>query len=274
MSRLDISQFHQCTWETSQLSYIDFFKELSMLAGKARIPDDSPSMIRLFIEKQPKDIKIGLNHLSITKGEYSSLRLCLRDAATLSTSYEPYKRKSTGHFQAKSGSSKVLTTVVQPSQKSAIGPCRLCESEGKTGVTWSQEHWTTAHPRFSKPNNRKRTLNNLEEQDDSVAEDKDHNTEMRESFWDLFAVVEEQDQANKVETNYNIEPAPLDAKLCFALLVVDKRDDLGKISGSRVCIDLKAINKVMLPDLYPLPTLQEVLSKAVNARDQSHIVSR
>jgi hypothetical protein len=48
--------------------------------------------------------------------------------------------------------------------------------------------------------------------------------------------------------------------------VVDKRDDLGKVSGSRVCVDLKAINKVMLPDLYPLPTLQEVLSKAVRCR--------
>jgi hypothetical protein len=97
MSRLDILQFHQCTWENSQLSYIDFIKELSMLAGKARIPDDSPSMIRLFIEKQPKDIKIGLNNLSITKGEYVSLRLCLRDAATLSTSYEPYQRKGSGY---------------------------------------------------------------------------------------------------------------------------------------------------------------------------------
>jgi hypothetical protein len=55
MSRLDILQFHQCTWEISQLSYIDFIKQLSMLAGKAQIPDGSPSMIRLFIEKQPRD---------------------------------------------------------------------------------------------------------------------------------------------------------------------------------------------------------------------------
>jgi hypothetical protein len=66
--------------------------------------------------------------------------------------------------------------------------------------------------------------------------------------------------------NGNIEPAPLDSKRCFALLVVDKRDDLRKTSGSRVYIDLKAINKVMLPDLYPLPTLQEVLSKAVSCK--------
>jgi hypothetical protein len=83
MSRLDILQFHQCTWESSQLSYIDFIKQLSMLAGKARIPDDSPSMIRLFIEKQPKDIKIGLNNLCITKGEYVSLRRCMRDPTIL-----------------------------------------------------------------------------------------------------------------------------------------------------------------------------------------------
>jgi hypothetical protein len=55
--RLDLLKSHQCTWETSQLSYIDCIKEVSMLAGKARIPDDSPSMIRLFIGKQPKDIK-------------------------------------------------------------------------------------------------------------------------------------------------------------------------------------------------------------------------
>jgi hypothetical protein len=66
--------------------------------------------------------------------------------------------------------------------------------------------------------------------------------------------------------NGNIEPAHLDSKLYFALLVVKKRDDLGRTSGSRVCIDLKAINKVMLPDLYPLPTLPEVIAKAVRCK--------
>jgi hypothetical protein len=66
--------------------------------------------------------------------------------------------------------------------------------------------------------------------------------------------------------NGNIEPAPLDSKLCFALLVVDKRDDLGAVTGSRVCVDLKALNKVMLPDLYPVPTLQEVLARAVRCK--------
>jgi hypothetical protein len=74
------------------------------------------------------------------------------------------------------------------------------------------------------------------------------------------------DFVDEMLANGNIEPAPLDSKLCFALLVVDKRDYLGKVSGSRVCIDLKAINKVMMPDLYPLPTLQEALSKAVRCK--------
>jgi hypothetical protein len=66
--------------------------------------------------------------------------------------------------------------------------------------------------------------------------------------------------------NGNIELAPQDSKLCFALLVVDKRDDLGQVTGSCVCVDLKALNKVMLPDLYPLPSLSEVLAKAVRKR--------
>jgi hypothetical protein len=48
--------------------------------------------------------------------------------------------------------------------------------------------------------------------------------------------------------------------------VVDKRIDVGEVTGSRVCVELKALNKVMLPDLYPLPTLTEVLSKAVRQR--------
>jgi hypothetical protein len=65
-----------------------------MLPGKAQIPDTSPSMIRLFIEKQPKEIKIGLNNLGITKGEYVSLPVCMRDAATLSTSYEYFQRRN------------------------------------------------------------------------------------------------------------------------------------------------------------------------------------
>jgi hypothetical protein len=39
----------------------------------------------------------------------------------------------------------------------------------------------------------------LEREGYAEAEEKDPNTEMGESFWDLFAVVEEQDEANKVE---------------------------------------------------------------------------
>jgi hypothetical protein len=50
------------------------------------------------------------------------------------------------------------------------------------------------------------------------------------------------------------------------VLVVDKRDDIGQVTGSRVCVDLKALNKVMLPDIYPLPSLSEVLAKAVRRR--------
>jgi hypothetical protein len=48
--------------------------------------------------------------------------------------------------------------------------------------------------------------------------------------------------------------------------VVDKRDDLGDFTGSRVCVDLKALNKVMLPDLYPLHSLSEVLAMAFRER--------
>jgi hypothetical protein len=46
-----------------------------MLAGKAQISDTSPSMIRLFIEKQPKEIKIRLNNRSITRSEYVVMQL-------------------------------------------------------------------------------------------------------------------------------------------------------------------------------------------------------
>jgi hypothetical protein len=45
------------------------------------------------------------------------------------------------------------------------------------------------------------------------------------------------DFVEEMLVNGNIELAPLDFKLCFALLVVDKRDDLGKVSGSRLCVN-------------------------------------
>jgi hypothetical protein len=70
--------------------------------------------------------------------------------------------------------------------------------------------------------------------------------------------------------NGNIELASKDAKFCFALLVVDNRDDLGDVTASRVFVDLKALNKVMLPDLYPLPSLSEVHVKAVRERGPNY----
>jgi hypothetical protein len=52
----------------------------------------------------------------------------------------------------------------------------------------------------------------------------------------------------------NISVAPLDAKLCFPLLAVNKTDDEGRITGHRTCVDLSPINGILCDDLYPLPT--------------------
>jgi hypothetical protein len=65
-------------------------KEISVMAGKANIPDKDISSILLFIEKQPTEIRVGLNHLAVTKGAYTSLRTLFRDATSLSTSYDKF----------------------------------------------------------------------------------------------------------------------------------------------------------------------------------------
>jgi hypothetical protein len=88
--RADVLEFHGYVWEKSKLPYLAFMKEISVMSGKANIPDDDISSILLFIEKQPTEIRVALNNLAVTKGSYTSLRTLFRDATSLSTSYEKF----------------------------------------------------------------------------------------------------------------------------------------------------------------------------------------
>jgi hypothetical protein len=57
-----------------------------------------------------------------------------------------------------------------------------------------------------------------------------------------------------------IEEAPNDTKCVLPILTVPKHDDEGKISGTRVCIDMREFNKLLNPDNYELPTVSEVIA--------------
>jgi hypothetical protein len=90
--RADVLEFHGYSSEKSKLPYLAFMKEISVMAGKAYIHDNDISSILLFIEKQPGEIRIGLNSFAVTKGSYTSLRTLFRDATSLSTSYDKSDR--------------------------------------------------------------------------------------------------------------------------------------------------------------------------------------
>jgi hypothetical protein len=91
-ARLNLTEYHGYTWETSKLPYPAFIKALGTLAVKAGISDGAASSIILFIEKQPEEVKIGLHNLAVQKGPHSSLRLCCQDASFLLSAYETFQQ--------------------------------------------------------------------------------------------------------------------------------------------------------------------------------------
>jgi hypothetical protein len=58
-----------------------------------------------------------------------------------------------------------------------------------------------------------------------------------------------------------VEKAPRDAKCNFALLMVSKKDENGKIVDKRLCLDLSPVNNKLTVDHYPLPNLFDCLTK-------------
>jgi hypothetical protein len=212
--RTDVLEFHGYGWEKSKLPYLAFMKEISVMSGKANIPDDDVSSILLFIEKQPTEIRVGLNNLAVTKGGYTSLRTMFRDATSLSTSYDKFLQPAYSRDVPRSNAQPVLKTLSTPvTRKPTDGPCRQCAELGKS-VVWTREHWNKEHPQFSKslvP--RKRTLNNIEE----VQQEAD--SELRECFWEMFSVEEEEE--NKQASNYSPlphTPVTINGNLCTALV--------------------------------------------------------
>jgi hypothetical protein len=59
--RADVLEVHGYSWEKSKLPYLAFMKEISAMDGKAYIHYNDIGSILLFIEKQPGEIRIGLN---------------------------------------------------------------------------------------------------------------------------------------------------------------------------------------------------------------------
>jgi hypothetical protein len=149
--RADVLGFHGYGWEKSKLPYLAFMKEISVMSGKANIPDEDISSILLFIEKQPTEIRVGLNNLAVTKGAYTSLRALFRDATSLSTSYDKvlqpaYSRdvpRSRAHDNVQTSLPKTISTP--GTRKPTDGPCRLCAELGKSVIS-TREHWNKEHP--------------------------------------------------------------------------------------------------------------------------------
>jgi hypothetical protein len=92
-SRQDLLNFQKYSWETSAVPYVEFVKELSSLASRAKVTDNDAGTILNFIEKQPQEIRLALNNLIVTKGPYVSLRVALCDAGSYSTSYDKFQQK-------------------------------------------------------------------------------------------------------------------------------------------------------------------------------------
>ena len=61
------------------------------------------------------------------------------------------------------------------------------------------------------------------------------------------------------------------ATACFALLVVPKKDDFGKQTDIRLCIDMGPGNKFIKPDLYPLPLINDILEVAMIHRERQRM---
>jgi hypothetical protein len=64
------------------------------------------------------------------------------------------------------------------------------------------------------------------------------------------------------------------AKACFALLTVPKKDYFGKQTDIRLCIDMGPGNKYIIPDNYPLPLITDVMEGPMKHREKDSVRSK
>lgn len=63
-----------------------------------------------------------------------------------------------------------------------------------------------------------------------------------------------------------VVPAPVGNPWNSPLVVVPKKDEFGKKTGIRVCLDLRGVNKILKDEKFPVPVILDLLDKLQGAR--------